>query len=107
LIFNEFPFIYNLLIRDSNSSKNKSIVIFKLKINKINIINMNEDSNKRKIKIFFNIFYKIFLDFDKKEIKRILIKDILNKKIIKFLKAIIIFFLNINILSKNLNIKTD
>jgi len=68
---------------------------------------MGEDSNKRKIKTFFNTFYKIFLDFDEKEIKRILIKNIFNKKVIKFLKVIIVFFLNINILSKGLNIKAN
>ena len=68
---------------------------------------MGEDFDKRKIKTFFNIFYKIFLDFDEKKIKRILIKDIFNKKIIEFLKVIIIFFLNINVLNKSLNIKAN
>ena len=63
-----------------------------MKINKINAININKDFSEKKNKIFFNTFYEIFFDFDKKEIKRILIKDILNKKIIKFLKTIIIFF---------------
>ena len=86
---------------------NKSAIILKTKINEINIININKDFNKKKIKTFFNIFYKIFFNFDEKKIKKILIKDIFNKKIIKFLKAIIIFFLNINVLNKNLNIKID
>ena len=107
MIFNEFLFIYNLLIRDSDFSINKFAIILKTKINEINIININEDFNKRKIKTFFNIFHKIFFNFDKKEIKRILIENILNKEIIKFLKVIIIFFLNINILSENLNIKVN
>ena len=68
---------------------------------------MNKDSNKRKIKTFFNTFYKIFFNFDEKKTKKILIKNIFNKKIIKILKAIIILFLNINILNKNLNIKIN
>jgi len=55
--------------------------------------------------MFFNIFYKIFLDFNKEKIKKILIKNIFNKKIRKFLKIIIIFFLNINILKEGLNAK--
>ena len=107
MIFNEFFFIYNLLIKDLNFSINKSAIILKTRINEINIININKDFNERKIKTFFNTFYKIFFDFDEKEIKKILIKDILNKKIIKFLKIIIIFFLNINILNKDLNIKIN
>ena len=107
MTFNEFPFIYNLLIKNSNSSINKSAIILKTKINEINIININKNFNKRKIKTFFNIFYKIFFDFNEKKIKKILIKNIFNKKIIKFLKVIIIFFLNINILNENLNIKTN
>ena len=86
---------------------NKSAIILKTKINEINIININKDFDERKIKTFFNIFYKIFPDFDEKEIKRILVKDIFNKEIIKFLKAIIIFFLNINVLNKDLNIKVN
>jgi len=86
---------------------NKSAIILKTRINEINIININKDSNGRKIKTFFNIFYKIFSDFNKKEIKRILIKNIFNKEIIKFLKVIIILFLNINVLNKNLNIKVN
>jgi len=68
---------------------------------------MDKDFNRKKIKIFLNIFYKIFPDFNEKKIKRILTKNIFNKKIIKFLKLIIIFFLNINVLNKNLNIKTN
>ena len=80
MIFNEFLFIYNLLIKNSNFSINKFVIILKTKINKINIININKNSDKRKIKTFFNIFYKIFFDFDKKEIKKILIKNIFNKK---------------------------
>ena len=107
MTFNKFLFIYNLLIRNSNFSINKSAIILKIKTNKINIINTNKDFNRKKIKTFFNIFYKIFLDFNEKKTKKILIKDIFNKKIIKFLKAIIIFFLNINILNKNLNIKAN
>ena len=71
---------------------NKSAIILKTRINEINIININKDSNGRKIKTFFNIFYKIFFNFNKKEIKKILIKNISNKEIIEFLKAIIIFF---------------
>ena len=106
-IFNEFLFIYNLIIRDLNSLINKSAIILKTKINKTNIININKDFNERKIKIFFNIFYKIFFNFNEKKIKRILIKNILNKEIIKFLKVIIIFFLDINVLSKSLNIKAN
>ena len=86
---------------------NKSAIILKTKINEINIVNINEDFNKRKIKTFFNIFYKIFFNFNKKKIKKILIKIFFNKKIIKFLKVIIILFLNINVLNKNLNIKTN
>ena len=107
MIFNEFLFIYNLLIRNLNCLINKSAIILKTKINKINIININEDSNEKKVKTFLNIFYKIFLDFDEKKIKKILIKNILNKEIIKFLKTIIIFFLNINVLSKGLNAEAD
>jgi len=68
---------------------------------------MGKNSGGRKIKTFFNIFYKIFPDFDEKKIKRILVKNIPNKEIIKFLKVIIIFFPNINILNKSLNIKTN
>ena len=79
---------------------NKSAIILKTKINEINIVNINEDFNKRKIKTFFNTFYKIFLDFNEKKTKKILIKNIFNKEII-------IFFLNINILNENLNIKTN
>ena len=86
---------------------NKSAIILKTRINEINIININKNFDRKKIKTFFNIFYKIFFDFNEKKIKKILIKDILNKKIIKFLKIIIIFFLNINVLSKSLNIKTN
>ena len=107
MIFNKFLFIYNLLIKNLNFSINKSAIILKIKINKINIINTNKDFNEKKIKTFFNIFYKIFFDFNEKKIKKILIKDIFNKKIIKFLKVIIILFLNINVLNKNLNIKTN
>ena len=92
MIFNEFLFIYNLLIKDSNFLINKFAIILKTKINKINIINTNKDFNEKKIKTFFNIFYKIFLDFNKKKTKKILIKNISNKEIIKFLKIIIIFF---------------
>ena len=62
---------------------------------------------EKKIKTFFNTFYKIFFNFNEKEIKKILIKNIFNKEIIKFLKVIIIFFLNINVLNKSLNIKTN
>ena len=83
------------------------MIILKTKINEINIININKNSNERKIKTFFNIFYKIFSDFNKKEIKRILIKNIFNKEIIKFLIVIIILFLNINVLNKNLNIEVN
>ena len=86
---------------------NKSAIILKTKINEINTVNTNEDFDERKIKNFFNTFYKIFFDFDKKKIKKILIKDIFNKKIIKFLKVIIILFLNINVLNKSLNIKIN
>ena len=68
---------------------------------------MNKNFNKRKIKTFFYIFYKIFFNFNEKKVKRILIKNIFNKKIIKFLKTIIIFFLNINIFNKSLNIKVN
>ena len=92
MTFNEFPFIYNLLIKDLDFSINKSAIILKTRINEINIISTGENSGGKKIKIFLNIFYKIFPDFDEKKTKRILIKDILNKKIIKFLKTIIIFF---------------
>jgi len=49
----------------------------------------------------------MFFDFDKKKAKKILIKDIFNKKIIEFLKIIIILFLDMNILSKNLNTKAN
>ena len=73
---------------------NKSAIILKTKTNEINAANINKDFNGKKIKIFLNIFYKIFSDFDEKKTKRILVKDIFNKEIIKFLKAIIIFFLN-------------
>jgi len=107
LIFNEFPFIYNLLIRNSNSSINKSVIILKTKINEINTVNTSKDFNRRKIKTFLNIFYEIFPDFNEKKIKRILIKDILNEKIIEFLKIIVIFFLNISVLSKGLNTKVN
>jgi len=107
LIFNEFLFVYNLLIKDSNSSINKSAIILKTKINEINAANISKDSGERKIKTFFNTFYKIFFNFDEKEIKRILIKDILDKEIIEFLKVIIILFLNINVLNKDLNIKVN
>ena len=86
---------------------NKSAIILKTKINEINITNINKNFNRKKIKIFFNIFYKIFLDFNEKKNKRILIKNIFNKKIIKFLKVIIILFLNINVLNKSLNIKIN
>ena len=86
---------------------NKSAIIFKLKTNEINIININKDSNKRKIKIFLNIFYEIFLDFDEKKTKKILAENIFDKKVIKFLKAIIIFFLNMDILGERLNIKAN
>ena len=86
---------------------NKSAIILKTKIDEINAANTNEDSGGRKIKIFLNIFYEIFPDFDEKEIKRILIKNIFNKEIIKFLKVIIILFLNINVLNKNLNIEIN
>ena len=78
-----------------------------MKINEINAININKDFSGKKIKTFFNTFYKIFPDFNEKKTKRILIKNILNKKIIKFLKVIIIFFLNINVLNKGLNIEAD
>ena len=86
---------------------NKFAIILKTRINEINIINTNKDFNGKKIKTFFNTFYKIFFDFDEKEIKKILIKDIFNEKIIKFLKALIIFFLNINVLNKSLNIEAN
>jgi len=107
LTLNEFPFVYNLLIRDLNSLINKSAIILKTKINEINIANINEDFSGRKIKTFLNTFYKIFPDFDEKETKRILVKDISNEKVIKFLKAIIVFFLDINILSKGLNAEAN
>ena len=107
MIFNEFLFIYNLLIRNLNSLINKSAIILKTKINEINITNINEDFDGKKLKIFFNTFYKIFFDFDKKKIKKILIENIFNKKIIKILKVIIILFLNINVLNKDLNIKVN
>ena len=86
---------------------NELIIIFKLKINETNIININEISNKKKIKIFSYIFYKIFFNFDEKKAKKILTKNIFNKKVIKFSNIIIIFFLNINVLNKILNIKTN
>ena len=73
----------------------------------INITNISEDSNGRKIKTFLNTFYKIFSDFDEKKIKKILIKNIFNKEIIEFLKAIIILFLNMDVLNKNLNIEVN
>jgi len=79
---------------------NKSAIILKTKINEINIINTSENSDERKIKTFLNIFYKIFFDFDEKKTKKILIKKIFNKKVIKFLKALIILFLYINVLNK-------
>jgi len=83
------------------------VIILKTKINEINIISINKDFSEKKIKTFFNTFYKIFPDFNEKETKRILVKDILNKEIIEFLKIIIIFFLDINVLSKSLNIKAN
>jgi len=86
---------------------NKSAIILKIRINEINTISINEDFSGKKIKIFFNTFYKIFPDFDEKKTKRILAKDIPNKEIIEFLKAIIIFFLNINVLGKGLNAKVN
>ena len=86
---------------------NKSAIILKTRINEINIININKNFDRKKIKTFFNIFYKIFFDFNEKKIKKILIKIFFNKKIIKFLKVIIILFLNINVLNKNLNIKAN
>jgi len=107
LTFNKFLFIYNLLIRNSDFLINKSAIILKTKINEINITNINEDFDGKKLKIFFNTFYKIFSDFDEKKAKNILIKDILNKEIIKFLKAIIIFFPDINVLNESLNTKIN
>ena len=107
MTFNEFPFVYNLLIKDLNFLIDKFAIILKTKINEINAININKDFGGRKIKTFFNTFYEIFLDFDEKKIKRILVKDIFNKEIIEFLKAIIILFLDINVLSKSLNAKVD
>ena len=67
----------------------------------------DNNSDEKKIKTFFYIFYKIFFDFNKKKAKKILIKDISNKKVIKFLNIIVILFLNINILNKGLNIKVN
>ena len=78
-----------------------------MKINKINIVNTNEDFNRKKIKTFFNTFYKKFFDFNEKKTKKILIENIFNKEIIKFLKVIIILFLNINVLNKSLNTKVN
>ena len=49
----------------------------------------------------------MFPDFDEKKVKRILIKDILNEEVIEFLKAIIILFLDVNVLGKGLNTKAD
>ena len=105
MTFYEFPFIYNLLIKNSDFLINEFIIILKLRINKINVINTNKNSNKRKIKTFFYIFYKIFSNFNEKKAKKILAENILNKKVIKFLKIIIILFLDINVLSKSLNTK--
>ena len=70
-------------------------------------VNTNNNSDGKKIKTFFYTFYEMFFNFDKKEIKRILVEDIFNKEIIEFLNAIIILFLNINVLNKNLNIKAN
>ena len=86
---------------------NEFIIIFKLKTNKTNIININENFDKRKIKTFLYIFYKIFFNFNKKKAKKILVKDIFNEKVIEFLNAIIVLFLNINVLSKSLNTKAN
>ena len=86
---------------------NKSAIILKTKINEINIINTSENSDERKIKTFLNIFYKIFPDFNEKETKRILAKDIPDKEIIEFLKAIVVFFPDINVLGKGLNAEAD
>ena len=83
------------------------IIILKLKTNKTSIININDNSDEKKIKTFFYTFYEIFPDFDEKEVEKILVKDIFNKKVIEFLNAIIIFFPNINVLNKGLNTKAD
>ena len=107
MTFNEFLFVYNSLIKKSDSLINEFIIIFKLKINETNIISTDDNSNGKKIKTFFYIFYKMFLNFDEKEAKKILVKDIPNKEVIEFLNAIIIFFLNINVLNKSLNTKAN
>ena len=104
---NEFPFVYNLSIRDLDSLIDKFAIILKTKINETNAASTNKDSGGRKIKTFFNTFYEIFPDFNEKKTKRILAKDIPDKEIIEFLKAIVVFFPDINVLGKGLNAEAD
>ena len=85
----------------------KFAIILKTKTDEINAASTDEDSSGRKIKTFLNTFYEMFPDFDEKEAKRILAKDIPNKEVIEFLKAIIILFLDINVLGESLNTKAD
>ena len=85
----------------------KSAIILKTKTNKTNAASTDKDSGERKIKTFLNTFYEIFPDFNEKETKRILIEDIFNEEVIKFLKAIIILFLDIDVLNKGLNTEVN
>ena len=49
----------------------------------------------------------MFFDFDEKEAKRILIEDIPNKEVMEFLNAIIVFFLDVDVLGKGLDAEAD
>ena len=85
----------------------KFAIIPKTKIDEINAVGIDEDSSGRKIKTFLNIFYKMFPDFDEKETKRILVEDIPNEKVMEFLKAIVVFFPDVDVLGEGLNAKAD
>ena len=85
----------------------KFAIIPKTKTNETNATGIDKDSSGRKIKTFFNIFYEMFPDFDEKETKRILVEDIPDEEVMEFLKAMAVFFPDVDVLGEGLNAEAD